>query len=168
MTKKIFLVLAVALLTCTLDASAQTRGVIKRTNDGFVALRAEPTLYSTMLRKLHAGDVVYYISAGNGWSRVKYSPNGKWQGFVASSLIQRGGRDYNPYRDSPQRRYGVIKSTNDGFVALRSGPDVNTTLLRRLHAGDQVYYIHVGYGWSRVSFTPNGPWQGYVATRLIR
>ena len=89
MAKKIFLMLAIALMACAMETSAQTRGIIKRTNDGFVALRSEPTVYSTMLRRLHAGDVVYYSSVGDGWSRVKFSPDGYWQGYVASRLILR-------------------------------------------------------------------------------
>ena len=88
MAKKIFLMLAIALMACAMETSAQTRGIIKRTNDGFVALRSEPTVYSTMLRRLHAGDEVYYTPVGNGWCRVSFSPNGRWQGYVASRLIR--------------------------------------------------------------------------------
>ena len=166
MAKKIFLMLAIALMACAMETSAQTRGIIKRTNDGFVALRSEPTVYSTMLRRLHAGDVVYYSSVGDGWSRVKFSPDGYWQGYVASRLILRNAPRQQSY--SGERYYGVIKSTNDGFVALRSEPTIYSTMLRRLHAGDEVYYTPVGNGWCRVSFSPNGRWQGYVASRLIR
>ena len=88
MAKKSFLMLAIALMACAMETSAQTRGIIKRTNDGFVALRSEPTVYSTMLRRLHAGDEVYYTPVGNGWCRVSFSPNGRWQGYVASRLIR--------------------------------------------------------------------------------
>ena len=170
MNKKLFTILLTAMMLCTLSVSAQTRGVIKRTNDGWVGLRTGPGTNYSLIRTLHAGDIVYYSSVGNGWSRVKYSPNGQWVGYVATRLIQRSSgstsRSYSGYTQSG-RRYGVIKRTNDGGVGLRSGPGTNYTLLRRLHAGDVVYYSNQGNGWARVSYTPNGQWVGWVAIRLI-
>ena len=167
MNKKLFTILLTTMMLFNLSVDAQTRGIIKRTNDGWVGLRSGPGTNYSLIRTLHAGDIVYYSSVGNGWSRVKYSPNGQWVGYVATRLIQRGGQTYNQPQSSG-RRYGVIKRTNDGWVGLRSGPGTNYTLLRTLHAGDIVYYSNQGNGWSRVSFSPNGQWVGWVATRLIR
>ena len=66
MNKKLFTILLTVMMLFTLSASAQTRGVIKRTNDGWVGLRTGPGTNYSLIRTLHAGDVVYYSSVGNG------------------------------------------------------------------------------------------------------
>lgn len=166
MNKKLFSIVLTVMMMFTLSVSAQTRGVIKYTNDGWVGLRSGPGTNYQLLRRLHGGDVVYYQNQGNGWCRVKYSPSGQWVGWVSANLIQRSGQTSSSTQSG--RRYGVIKSTSDGWVGLRSGPGTNYQLLRRLHAGDIVYYSNQGNGWARVSYSPNGQWVGWVASRLIR
>lgn len=166
MNKKLFFIILTMMMLFAWSANAQTRGVIKRTNDGWVGLRTGPGTNYTLIRTLHAGDIVYYSKVSKGWSRVKFNPNGQWVGYVATSLIQPSNSYTQSYSNG--RKYGIIKRTNDGWVGLRAGPGTNYALLRTLHAGDIVYYSNAGNGWSRVAFSYDGQWVGWVATRLIR
>ena len=71
------LLLAAAMLMVAIDSSHATEdfcAVVKHTDDGFLALRAEPTTQSEIVFKLHQGDYVIADTLGatdhKGWTHV--------------------------------------------------------------------------------------------------
>ena len=79
MTKKHTLIAAAALaLSYTalcLPAQASLFCEVKKSRDGFVALRASPDAGSKMLARMKANDEVFLTGEKrNGWERIKYWP----------------------------------------------------------------------------------------------
>lgn len=80
--------IALALLATATEAGATTYCNIKRTKDGFVALRAGPSASSRLVARMRAGDEIQAHSESQGkWIKATWYKGGRFKG---------GGPTYDP------------------------------------------------------------------------
>ena len=70
---------------------------IRKTRDGFIALRAKPDAGAAMVARMKPGDEVMIdneVAARNGWSRVYWWSGGRAQGDKMKGLDQTNGKGW--------------------------------------------------------------------------
>lgn len=70
---------------------------IRKTSDGFVALRDQPSAGAPLKAKMRVGDEVMIdnsIAARNGWSRVYWWKGGRFQGQNVKGLDKSDGKGW--------------------------------------------------------------------------
>ena len=89
--------LLVSITLVPLFASAAEFCDIRKTADGFIALRAKPESGSQMVARMKPGDEVMInsaIAAKNGWTRVYWWKGGRANGQVVKGLDRANGQGW--------------------------------------------------------------------------
>ncbi|SIO29830.1 SH3 domain-containing protein [Vannielia litorea] len=129
MTRR-FLLAFLALVALALPAAAETQ-YVQDTNDGYLNLRRGPGTQYGIVMRLTAGTEVQGLAGNRAWRQVAL-PDGT-VGWVHGGYI-----DLNYF---PTRRYDfTVRRTNDGYLNLRRGPNTSFGIIRRLHAGQMLFW----------------------------
>lgn len=151
MKKKLFALLAMALLVAMLCSTALAAGIVQST--ATVNVRKGPGMSYTSLGRLHEGDAVSYLNSaavderGVVWYKIKF--DGK-NGWVSSKYVELRGDLYV---------YAV-----DGQTYLRKYADVDSKALSIFRKGDSALYKGKtavddrGVAWYRVEYKGTTGW----------
>ena len=157
---KTFKRLLTVLLTVAILASTLAVGVsaielksgigIVETNG--LRLRAKPNTDAEILANASYGDNVVIIRQVDGWYLVDYN-----------LIIGYMSADYITFkeRENVELGYGIVES---GSVNLRERPDVNSSLMATLGAGETAYIIGLNCGWYKVQYEGM---TGYIRSDLL-
>ncbi len=108
---------------------------VKQTDDGFVAIRTDPTIDSQEIGRLQGG---MQVECGPRISGRNSGPAKNWRhcptlgGYVYAPLL-------NPAGFGAQTQHYRVRATGDGFVAVRSEPSTSSGhRVTKLSTGDRV------------------------------
>ena len=167
MRKKTLRMLALVMLLALLPALALADRFAVVTG-GKLNLRAYPSSSSTSYGKYASGTWVIASSESNGWYSVK-TLDGK-RGYMAGNYLNFG--QYNGG--------ATVKYANGGYVNLRSGPSLESSVTLRVTSGSKFYlqgnysgwcygYVYSGsqpvYGYMYETFLDTGTGYAVVTTR---
>lgn len=155
MRKNVVRLLALALLLALLPAAslADRFAVVK---GGRLNLRDYPSTAARSLGKYDTGTWVLASSESNGWCEVR-TLSGK-RGYMSANYLDFGG--YNGG--------ATVKYANGGYVNLRSGPAIESSVVMRVTSGSTVYLQGNYNGWYYVYTYSNGtPVYGYMYQDFI-
>ena len=155
MRKNVVRLMALALLLALIPAAALADrfAVVK---GGRLNLRDYPSTAARSLGKYDTGTWVIASGENNGWCQVR-TLNGK-TGYMSASYLDFGG--YNGG--------ATVKYANGGYVNLRSGPAIESSVVMRVTSGSTVYLQSNYNGWYYVYTYSNGtPVYGYMYQDFI-
>ena len=133
------LLLTLVPLTALADAFAVVRG-------GRLNLREYPSTGSRSLAKYDSGTWVRLVEPAN---------SGAW--WSVRTMDGRSGYMSTAYLDQANGVHqGTVKYANGGYVNLRSGPSLDTSVVMRVTCGSTVYIQDNSYEWNSVYVLVNG------------
>lgn len=136
-------VLALLLMLMPLAALADTFAVVR---GGRLNLREYPSTGSRSLGKYSSGTWVRLIEPAN---------NGTW--WSVRTMDGRSGYMASSYLDQANGvNQGTVRYANGGYVNLRSGPSLETSVVMRVTCGSTVYIQDESYEWNSVYVLVNG------------
>ena len=97
MIKTCAVVFALACAPGSAPASASLFCDVRKTADGFVALRAQPQAHARLVARMHAGDEVSPdggVAPRNGWEKVTWWQGGRFKFFHARGNDAPSGRGW--------------------------------------------------------------------------
>lgn len=133
------LLLTLVPLTALADAFAVVRG-------GRLNLREYPSTGSRSLAKYDSGTWVRLVEPAN---------SGAW--WSVRTMDGRSGYMSTAYLDQANGVHqGTVRYANGGYVNLRSGPSLDTSVVMRVTCGSTVYIQDNSYEWNSVYVLVNG------------
>lgn len=125
-------------------------------NGGSLNLRAEPGIYSQVLRSVPNGTVVSIYLKGSKWWQVDYEGTA---GFVDSAFLS-ASESMPPVVPGT----AVVKTGNGGKLNLREQANTNSRILGQFSNGTRVNIVEQGKGWCYVQI---GGQTGFMMTRYL-
>lgn len=135
--------LALLLTLAPLAALADTFAVVR---GGRLNLREYPSTGSRSLAKYSSGTWVRLVEPANDsmWWSVR-TMDGR-SGYMSSSYLDQANGV----------NQGTVRYANGGYVNLRSGPSLDTSVVMRVTSGSTVYIQDESYEWNSVYVLVNG------------
>ncbi len=145
MTRR-FLLALLAVVALALPAGAETR-YVQDTDDGYLNLRRGPGTQHAIITRLTSGTAVEAIAAQGNWREVLL-PDGT-RGWLHVRYTAPQYVATMPYSF-------MVQPTDDGHLNLRRGPGTGFGILRRLYAGQMLFWEGGREGsWAQVQL-PDG------------